>query len=93
MYKPAGGQPTDTGTITSIDGSIIFEVKCWSGVCLYDNLVLLVSFYQCHLWRHLTLATCYQLMQFILKIGFAGRGRWAGIFKTCCAHGGCHGWL
>ena len=43
--KPAGGQPTDTGTITSIDGSIIFEVKCWSGLCLCDNFILLAS---CH---------------------------------------------
>ena len=47
---------------------------------------------------HATLVTCYQLAYTILKIRFAlaqrvGWGRWTGIVMTCCAHGGCFGWL
>ena len=47
-------------------------------------------------WCCLTLATCYQLAQFVLKIVLnkkVDRGRWAGIFMTCYARGGCLEWL
>ena len=40
--------------------------------------------------HHATLAACYQLVQSVLKIGFA-LGRWAGIVMTCRAYGGCLG--
>ena len=49
--------------------------------------------------RHrLTLATCDQLAQSVLKIGFAlvkkaDRGRWAGFSTGCRAHGSRLGWL
>ena len=47
-------------------------------------------------WHRLTLAAaaCYQLVQSVLKVGFALAKRWdGGGGWTCCAHGGCLGWL
>ena len=48
-----------------------------------------------HLALSVTLAVRYQLVQSILKVGFAlaDKRSWVGIFKTCCACGGCLGWL
>ena len=49
--------------------------------------------------HHPTLATCYQLAQSVLKVGFAlakkvwDRRRWAGLGIKYYAHGGCLGWL
>ena len=50
------------------------------------------------IWHRLTLATCYQLAQSILKIGFAlakrwDRGRWASFSMGCRACGSCLGCL
>ena len=47
------------------------------------------------IWRHLTLAACYQLAQSVLKIGFAlaKKGEVGGFTAECRAHGSCLGWL
>ena len=43
---------------------------------------------------HATLGTCYQLVQSVLKIGFAlakwwDKGRWLGFSTGCLVHGTC----
>ena len=48
--------------------------------------------------RHRNSAACYQLAQFVLKIGSAlaervGQGRWVGPLLWLTMHGGCCSWL
>ena len=62
--------------------------------CLFNPLITNDTF-----WHRLTLATCYQLAQSVLEIGFLpaarkrDRGRWAGFSMGYHAHGIYLGWL
>ena len=50
-------------------------------------------------WYHLTLGTCYQLVQFVFKIGFVlakkggKRGSWVDFSMGCRVHGSYSVWL
>ena len=66
-----------------------YSYNCWFNPLATDDAF----------WHCLTLVVCYQLAQYVLKIGFAlarkylGQGRQVGIAMTCCVHYGCLGWL